>query len=233
MPHPLDNRLLTRRSAIAAILGGGAAALTGCAKDGHFGFLGYTTAPNYDPEIRTVYVPMFRTRMLETNPYRGVEMTLERQVVDNIEHKTPMKVLSDPGGADSELQCTVVSVSKVLTNRTPQNEVREMALHLYVEIVWHDLRPGHEGKILTNPSRDTKVILPGDVPFDPGVPPPQVKPDKPQPVILSTIGRAIPELGESNTTALQMAINRMADQIISAMEKPWHLPKSTNSMPER
>lgn len=207
------------------MLGGSAAALTGCAGDGHFGFLGYSTAPNYDPTIQTVYVPMFRSRMLETTPFRGVEFTLSRQVVDAIESKTPMKVVSDPHAADSELQGTVMAIGKVITNRTPQNEVRELSLHLYVEVVWHDLRPGHEGQILTNPTRQTNAIPVELIPFDPGVPPPQIKPDRPQPVFISSMGRAIPELGESVTTALQMAIDRMAVQIVSAMEKPWGLKK--------
>ena len=50
-----------------------------CASDGHVGFLGYTTAPNYDPGIRTVYVPIFKSKVLETTPYRGVEFTLTRR----------------------------------------------------------------------------------------------------------------------------------------------------------
>ena len=33
--------------------------LAGCTSDGHFSLLGYTTAPNYDTSIRTVYVPIF------------------------------------------------------------------------------------------------------------------------------------------------------------------------------
>ena len=60
-----------------------------------------------------------------------------------------------------------------------------------------------------------------DFPFDAANPPAAPGPDKPQPVRLSTSGRAIPELGESNTTALQMAIDRMAVKIVSAMEQPW------------
>jgi hypothetical protein len=226
MLHRQNHRLMSRRRALAALLGCGSAALAGCQGDGHFGVLGYTTAPNYDPEIQTVYVPLFRTRLLETTPFREVEMTLTRAVVDTIESKTPMKVISDPHAADTELQGTVMAIAKVLTNRTPQNEAREVALHLYCEVVWHDLRPGHEGQILTNPTKQTRIITPGEIPFDPGVPPPQVKPDRPQPVFISSVGRAIPELGESITTALQMAIDRMAVQIVSAMEKPWTLPKA-------
>jgi hypothetical protein len=50
----------------------------------------------------------------------------------------------------------------------------------------------------------------------PGVPPP------PDPVVvIRSLGHYRPELGESLTTAMQKNYDRMAVQIISAMEKPW------------
>ncbi len=36
--------------------------LTACSADGHINICGYTTKPNYDASIRTVYVPIFRIR---------------------------------------------------------------------------------------------------------------------------------------------------------------------------
>jgi hypothetical protein len=215
------NRPITRRTALAALFTGGTAAAAGCASGGHFSLFGYSTAPNYDPTIQTVYVPIFRTRVLATSPHRWMEMALTRQVVDAIESKTPMKVVSDPDGADTELQGTIIQLRKLLLNRTPFNEAREIALYLHVEIVWHDLRAGCEGKVLTNPRRYRDSIPPEAIPFDPLDPPPPPAPDKPAPVVLVTYGRAIPELGESNTTALQMAIDRMAYRIVAAMEQPW------------
>jgi Lipopolysaccharide-assembly len=220
MNRPDRNYAITRRSALAALFGGGAAFAAGCASDGHVGFLGYTTAPNYDPEIRTVYVPIFKNKVLETTPYRGVEFTLTRAVIDAIESKTPMKVVSDPDGADTELQGTITRLDKLIFNRTPFNEVRELQLYLAVEFVWHDLRPGNEGRILTNPRRrDDSPPL--DYAFDPANPPRPPGPDVPRPVVLTTAGRGIPELGETSTTAMHMAVERMAVRIASAMEKPW------------
>ena len=218
MTQPHDRRLLSRRSALIALLGGAA----GCAHDGHFGLLGYSTAPNYDPAIRTVYVPQFRTKVFETVPYRGMEVFLTKKVIDTIESQTTMKVLSDPDGADTELQGTVTALSKVLTNRTPFNEVREAALYVSCEVVWFDLRPGHEGRILTNPRRrDGFVPPPGGFQFDPDNPPLPPNPDVPVPVIVSARGRLIPEVGESSTTGLNMALDNLAEKIVSAMEQPW------------
>lgn len=218
MPHPPDP-LPTRRSALAALFGAGAAAAAGCASGGLFG---YTTAPNYDPTIQTVYVPIFKTRILETVPYRGMEFTLTRKVIDDINSKTPMRVVSDPDGADTELQGTIVSLAKLLTNRTPFNEAREIALYLTCEIVWFDHRPGHEGEILTNPRRkDAVVPNPLGFQFDPEVPPLPPKPAAPVPVIIAANGRGLIEVGETNTTALNMAIERLSWKIVSAMEQPW------------
>ncbi len=208
-----------RRQALAALLGGGAAILSGC-EHGHFALLGYTTRPNYDPGIRTVYVPIFKTKAFETTPYRGMEIELTRKVIDAIEAKTPFKVVSDPDGADTELQGTIIRISKVLQNRTPFNEAREIELVLTAEIVWHDLRPGNEGRVLTNP-RKRDDLRPAETPFDPSNPAPPRKPDQPQPVAITAVGRALHELGESSTSALSAAIERMAVKIVSAMEEPW------------
>jgi hypothetical protein len=219
MTNPRSRRPITRRTALAALFGGSAAAAVGCA---HGGFFGYTTAPNYDPTIRTVYVPMFKTAVLETTPYREMEEVLTRKVVDAIESKTPMRVLSKPDGADTELQGTILSLAKIITNRTPFNEAREITLYLTCEIVWYDHRPGNEGKILTNPrNRQADVPPIGAFQFDPANPPPTPKPDRPRPQQISASGRGLPELGESSTTALDMAMNALAVKIVSAMEQPW------------
>jgi hypothetical protein len=226
MKPPTTHRLPSRRTALFTLLGSGIATLTGCASGGHFGLLGYSTEPNYDPDIRTVYVPMFKTKVFETTPYRDLEMTLTRFVVDAIESRTPMKVISDPARADSELadselQGTVTLLRKTLMNRTPYNGAREIELALGVEIVWHDLRPGKEGRILSNPKKRNQNLPEVEGLFDPSNPPPPIAPDAPAPVFLLTAGRAIPELGESNTSALNMAMQRMAISITHAMEKTW------------
>ncbi|HEX3149879.1 MAG TPA: LPS assembly lipoprotein LptE [Gemmataceae bacterium] len=215
------SRPIHRRHALAALFGGAAAAATGCVHNGHFNMLGYTTEPNYAPDIRTVYVPCFKTRVIETTPFRGMEFTLTRKVVDAIESKTPMKVLSDPDAADTELQGTITGITKLLTNRTNFNEVRELTLYLTCEIVWHDLRPGNEGKILTNPRSRDGTIPALQFPFDQDNPPLPPKPDTPRPVQLSANGRALPEVGESTTTAINMCLDRLAVKIVSAMEQPW------------
>src|SRR5262245_11406459 len=97
------------------------APIAGCESAGHFSFLGYTTRPNYDDCIRTVYVPIF-----ENNTFRrGLEFDLTRAVIREIESKTPYKVISDRSRADTELTGTIVGANKILLNRNQLNEIRE------------------------------------------------------------------------------------------------------------
>ena len=63
------------------------------------------------------------------------------------------------------------------------------------------------------------------VPFDPSVPPP---PDprqleQPTPVRIVASGRYIPELGETNASALELVFKQVAVNVVTMMEKPWSL----------
>lgn len=212
---------MTRRQALRGLLGLGASLSLGCTTGNNFCILGYTSEPNYDPDIRTVFIPQFKSTVLETTPFRGMEFKLTREVITQLEATTPFKVISDPDGADTELQGTIVSLRKQLLNRTPFNETRDTELILGVEIVWHDLRPGREGKILTNPQPKKSALDAMAESFDPLNPAPPNKPDRPQPVFISDSGRIVHELGETSTSGLDMAIKKVAVKIVSAMERPW------------
>ena len=201
--------------------------LSGCESAGHFTFLGYTTRPNYDDGIRTVYVPIF-----ENNTFRrGLEYDLHRAVVREIEHKTPYKVVSDPCRADTELRCTILAANKNLLNRNPLNEVREAEMAVTISVVWKDVRTGEvlskAGKAPNAyptpgiPALDIPDVGAGPTAGAPPAPPIVIRPDQVPPVIDTGVGTYIPELGQSTTTAFQRAIDRLAVQIVSQMEKPW------------
>jgi hypothetical protein len=179
----------------------------GCGWDGHLDILGYTTRPNYDPSIRTVYVPIFGN----TTMRRGLEFELTRAVVREIEAKTPMKVVSDRSCADTELTAKIVNETKGPTMYNQIGEVRDAQLTMTVELFWRDLRPGHNNEILSRPR-------PGR-PADPA--PLGLPPQDGPPVTVQSQAVFTPELGTSRTTAEKTLIDRMAVQIISMMEKPW------------
>jgi hypothetical protein len=214
--------------------------LPACSGDRNFTILGYSTQPNYDTNIRTVRVPIFKNNTLR----RGLEFDLTRAVVREIEQKTPWKVVGENCDADTELVGTIINYNKNIINRNQLNEVREAETTLAVEIVWRDLRTG---EILTRPRRgETSTAIPGlpppnllpgngpgtgpvalgptpdSAPLPPlGSPPPLGTPPPPPPVLVQSIAGFIPELGESITTAYQRNVNRLATNIVAMMEKPW------------
>jgi hypothetical protein len=227
--HALEPAAGTR-TAVLPFLAPAAVALllSSCAGDGHFTVLGYTTRPNYDTHIKTVYVPIFQNLTY----YRGLEFDLTRAVIREIETKTPYKVVSNRDAADTELTGKIKLFYKRLLNRNQLNEVREAETTLGVELVWRDLRTG---EVLSKPVQGlnqplTDVPPPPDALSAPGMPvaplppPPPGSPHaplEPPPVVVMSTGNFIPELGESITTAQQKSVNRLAVQIVSMMEKPW------------
>ncbi|MCS6852277.1 MAG: LPS assembly lipoprotein LptE [Gemmataceae bacterium] len=241
MSTATNTRLSSRRPGnLPTWLGLAAATLLvpACEGGGHFRILGYSTKPNYDEGIRTVYVPVFNNLTLR----RGLEFDLTRAVVRQIETKTPYKVVSNREAADTELLGTIISLNKAIINRNQLNEVREAETTLAVEVVWRDIRTG---ELLSRPRPQNGIVaippgglgIPGlpdlgvtSTPSPPGVggtavPPTPLSAPAPAPpagpVLVQSLANFIPELGESLTTAEQKNVNRLAVQIVSMMEKPW------------
>jgi hypothetical protein len=225
-----------------------ALALPACESNGNFTVGGYTTMPNYDDHIRTVYVPIFENRTFR----KDIEFDLTRAVVREIEAKTPFKVVSDCECADTELIGTIIAGNKRILNRNQLNEVREAETTLMVSVVWRDRRTG---EILSAPAKrpgDPLAPPVGEMPAMPGTPAPVPlvqPPSAPQfleqpaagtaapaeiipggvvhghapqgPALVSSYATFIPELGGSLTTSYQATVNKLAIQIVSMMESPW------------
>jgi hypothetical protein len=202
--------------------------LPACTQDGHLCVLGYSTKPNYNTEYHTVRVPIFKN----TTFVQGLEFDLTREVCNQINLKTPYRVVGCTEDADTELLGKITIVNKGILNRNQLNEIREAETNLTVELVWRDLRTG---KILSRPrDRDELMDLrtPGlpapTLPLGPDglpLPLPPAAPDKPvgpPPVVIATsLGHFAPEIGQSITTAFQQNVQRLATQIVSLMEEPW------------
>ena len=196
------------RSVLAGILLLASAAAIGC-NGGHFQILGYTTEPNYDADIRTVYVPIFQNVTFD----RQLEFDLTRAVIREIEAKTPFKVVSSCEKADTELIGKIVNTRKNIVLFNQIGEVREAEALMGVELVWRDLRPGRTGEIL---SAEGKPLpgLGGDASTVVVAPPPL-------PALITPQATFVPELGGSITTARKQLVDRTAIQIVSLMEKAW------------
>ena len=153
-----------------------ALALPSCQSDWSNSFFGYQAgqATLYDTCIHTVRVPIFQNRTL----LRGIEFDLTREVVREINLKTPYRVVGPNEDADTELTGIIVAFTKGTLNVNQLNEVREQQTNMIVEVTWRNLRTG---EVLSDPTRRTPGTsgpalpsLPGAAPISgqPGLVPP-------------------------------------------------------------
>jgi hypothetical protein len=205
-------KLLTRVCP-CCLIGWFALLLASCSGDGHFTLFGYSTQPNYDPGIRTVYVPIFQNVTFA----RGLERDLTMAVIREIEAKTPYKIADCRANADTELIGKIVSTTKGVITVNQLGEVRDAQAGMSVDLVWRDLRPGSTGAILSIERKKEEVR--GEVP---PAPLPDAKPLPPTaPAAVTPSATYIPELGGSLLAAQKQLVDRTAIQIVSMMEKGW------------
>lgn len=221
MPKPTRRRFLRMLAATPL------AALVGCrgATPSIFGYqLGAQAL--YDQNITSVYVPVFHYRAFQTTPYRGMEVDITQAVVREIGRTTTFKVVSDPSCADTELIGNVVQIDKTIMNRNQQNMVRDGDLVVTVDVVWRNLK---DGTILSSPRKTKQLGIvpvlgePPLIPFDPSIPvaPETTSAQQVIPTRIIAAGRYVPELGETNSSAMKRVQDQVAVQIVSMMEKKW------------
>lgn len=196
-----------------------ATAIVGCQSGGNVSLFGYSTAPPFDPNIKTVYVPVFKNTAFQTTPNREIEVDLTAAIIREIHSRSTMRVVSDRDAADTELLGTIFNIEKYIYNRNQQNHTRDAEIIITANIVWRDMRTG---RVLSN-RRPFGTTAEPAVPFDPSLPPPDPVSVKEigLPVKVVATGRLIPELGESNATANKSAVDKMAKQIVNMMEVAW------------
>jgi hypothetical protein len=145
----------------------------------------------YPIEIRTVYVPMFESVSFR----RNLGERLTEAVMKEIEQKTPYKVVADPN-ADSILSGRIVEEGKNVLIGSRRGDPRELQVNIRVMVGWTD----RQGRTLRE---SAAVPLPSEL------------------IDVQGTGNLVPEVGQSVSTAQQEAIQRVAVQIVSLMEKPW------------
>ena len=116
-------------------------ALPGCGynnSSGGGGTGGYQWKSVYRQDIRTVAVPIFKSTVYE----RGVEFSLSKALVQQIEANTPYKVVPRER-ADTILEGEIVSVRvNTLSNDRFSAIPQEQLLDIAVDFTWKDLRTG-------------------------------------------------------------------------------------------
>lgn len=118
---------------------------------------GYSIRPPYNQEIRTVYVPIFRSQVYR----RDLNLMLTETIAKEIEKRTPYKVVGKPEGADSSLIGEIIFADKNLLVENPQNLPRELSADMSVKVRWTDNRTvGDPREVGTVTLRETVTFTP-------------------------------------------------------------------------
>jgi hypothetical protein len=99
---------------------------------------GFHWSSVYRQDVRTVAIPIFKSNSYE----RGVEFALSKALVNQIEAKTPYKVVPRER-ADTILEGEIVAVNaNTLSKDTHAGIPQEQILDITVDFTWKDLRTG-------------------------------------------------------------------------------------------
>lgn len=152
---------------------------------------GYTVGPAYDGEVQSVYVETFESNLFR----RGLEFQLTEAIQRQIQTQSPLRIAKE-GNADTKLSGRIVGAKKRTLGRTGFDDARQLEADIRIEITWEDLRTG-------------ELLKQQEIALEPDV------------INLKTEGSFAPEVGQSLATAHQIALDKMAREIVQMMESPW------------
>lgn len=151
----------------------------------------FGSASMFRPGIRTVHVPIVRNDTFR----HDLGVRLSEALVKEIDRRTPYKVTGDPN-ADSTLSCRITNESKRVLTETSSDDPRALDAALAVQATW----TARNGELLMQNS---------------------VIPSNEFAIRFGQDSRFVPEAGQSVDTATQVAIENLAERIVSQMEMRW------------
>ncbi len=104
------------------------------------GGCGYSVRAPFTHEVKTVYVPLFRSISFR----REVQLQLSELVIKEIERRTPYKVVGSPEGADTVLDGTINLADKNIVLENPFNYPRQLTATITVNVSWNHNPPTPE-----------------------------------------------------------------------------------------
>ncbi len=114
------------------------ATLVGCGYSNGTSGGGYHWQSLYRQDVQTVAVPIFKN----VDYHRGVEFALTKAVINNLESRTPYKVV-DEKKADTVLEGEIVSIKAHDVSSESRSAVPQEELYIVTcNFVWKDLRNG-------------------------------------------------------------------------------------------
>lgn len=153
---------------------------------------GYVVGNGFSHEARTIHVPMFTSDTFRRNTAERLTEAVHQQ----IELRTPYRLVTAGDAADTRLVGHISAVRKDLLLEDRYDDVREAQLSYEVQLRWEDLRTGD-------------LIASRNVPLSQGF------------AELTASATLIPEIGQSYASAEQTAVDQMARDIVNLLEVPW------------
>lgn len=147
----------------------------------------------YAPDIRTIYIPM-----VESDSYRrDLGERLTEALVDEVELKTPYKVVASPN-ADAVLSVRLLNDIRrtLVEDAFDATRAAENNLRAEVSLV-NRRRTGFA------PAQPLLLDLPAEL------------------VDIGQTSLMVPAAGQTVASSQQVAIERLAQQIVGTMEEPW------------
>ena len=145
----------------------------------------------YAPDVSPVYVPAIESGSFR----RDLGERLTEAIAKEIELKTPFKVVGN-ANADSVLAVNLRNDERFLLFENAYDNPRALEIDLRADVTWVN-------------RRRMPLVAPEGFPVPPALVP------------FGQTSTLFAEGGQSVTTAQQRAIQRLAEQIVGAMEEPW------------
>ncbi len=145
---------------------------------------GYSSGSLITSKYHTIHVPIWQTQERR----RGLEVALTRALVQALEARTRLKVVSTRRAADTVLSGEVVSLQERVLTEDASDNVQEERVILTVNFTWQDTRTN--STILAR--RGFRVYADAALP-----------------------------LGESELTASNLALYKLAEKIVEELQTQW------------
>lgn len=172
----MRNRTYRERAAIAALLL--VLLPAGC---------GYRVKPPFNPSVKTVYVPVFKSYRFR----QDLNIQLTKMLINEINLRTPYRVVANPENADARLEGVITFDSKNVMVEAPTNLPRHIMGNINVKVKFVDNRLTEE---------DDRKISEANV---------------------NESASFYPELGETTTAGFQKVMEKIVRDIVNMMEEPW------------
>jgi hypothetical protein len=148
---------------------------------------GYSIRPPYNAAIRTIYLPVAKSYRFR----QDLNIQLTELIRQEINDRTPYRVVGDPDRADARLEAEVTFDDKNVLVENPYNLPRHILATMSVNVTYTDNRGGG-AKSRTFPA----AMVSESAPF-------------------------YPEIGEPTRAGFEKVMRRIARDIVNMMEEPW------------